>query len=175
MTSQLKPKASAQWYAVQTKPRQEAVAQKHLHRQGYTIYLPMLQQRKLKQDRWHNVIEPLFPRYLFIYADLTTDNLAPVRSTQGVSSMVKFGHLMHPIPDAVINWLKGAESGDTGLHKVDEEPLQQGDEVEILAGPFAGLTAIYQLSAAQDRAMLLLNLLGRQAEVEMHRDEYTAR
>ncbi|MCI0507213.1 MAG: transcription/translation regulatory transformer protein RfaH, partial [Gammaproteobacteria bacterium] len=31
------------WYTVHTKPRQEAIAEENLLRQGFTVYLPRMQ------------------------------------------------------------------------------------------------------------------------------------
>ena len=87
----MKPDQS-NWFAVVTKPRQEQIALKNLQRQGYECFLPMAenpyQRRSKKQQR---IIEPLFPRYLFLKAIAQHQNLAPVRSTKGVISMVRFG------------------------------------------------------------------------------------
>ena len=58
------------WCAAFTKPRQEEVASENLTRQGFRTYLPRLKQPKRRRDRWIEVIEPLFPRYLFVELDL---------------------------------------------------------------------------------------------------------
>lgn len=53
-------------YAVHAKPRQEGVANDNLERQGYVTYLPKILVRKRRRDKWVKLVEPLFPRYLFI-------------------------------------------------------------------------------------------------------------
>ena len=73
------------WYAVQTKPRQELVAEQNLQRQGFVTYLPRIRLRKRKRNKLVDAVEPLFPRYLFIHVDPDQDSLAPVRSTLGVA------------------------------------------------------------------------------------------
>lgn len=50
------------WLAVHTRPRQEALAAQNLQRQGYTVFLPELQQRKRRAGKWRRVTGPLFPR-----------------------------------------------------------------------------------------------------------------
>ena len=79
------------WYAVQTKPRQEAVAELHLQRQHFETYLPKILVRKHRRDKWTKVVEPLFPRYLFVRLDPDENSLSPVRSTKGVAGPVRFG------------------------------------------------------------------------------------
>ena len=156
-----------QWYAVQTKPRQENIAEEHLNRQGYGAYLPKVTVRKRKRDKWAQVVEPLFPRYLFIQVDAQLLSLAQVRSTLGVAGLVRFGQELRPVPDAVIACLKAAENSNTQQLDADDWPHQPGDRVEVLDGAFAGLTGVFQLAAGEDRALLFIDLLGRQNSVQV--------
>ena len=153
------------WYAVQTKSRQESVAALNLERQGYNTYLPKIRVRKRRRQQWHKVVEPLFPRYLFI--DVTSDeqSTAPVRSTLGVVGLVRFGTQLQAVPQQVISYLKKNEEADTGQRAADEWPHQPGDEVCVLEGPFAGLSGIYQMEKDEHRALLLIELLGRRHTV----------
>ncbi len=152
------------WFAVQCKPRQESLADENLQRQGYVTYLPRIRQRRLRRRQWVSSSEPLFPRYLFIHVDEAAQSLAPVRSTLGVSDLVRFGHLLRPVPEAVIDYLRAAES-ETGERVEEEWPFGHGDSVEVLDGPLAGLEGVFQHPVAEARAMLLLDLLGRTTPV----------
>ena len=158
------------WYAVQTKPRQEAIAELNLERQGYQTYLPKILLRKRRRDKWTRVVEPLFPRYLFIQVNTKQQSLAPVRSTLGVTALVRFGHLLRPVPDEIIDFIRQAEDPDTHQHHADEWPHQLGDEVQVLEGPFAGLTGIFQAQTGEQRALLLIDLLGRQNPITVPLD-----
>lgn len=79
-----------QWYVVYAKSRQEAVAEENLGRQGYEVYLPLIAQPRRQRGQWRQVLEPLFPRYLFVHLRLGCDNIGPIRYTTGVSSLVRF-------------------------------------------------------------------------------------
>ena len=158
------------WYAVQTKPRQEATAEHNLQRQGFTTYLPKILLRKRRRDKWTKVVEPLFPRYLFIQVDPGEHSLAPVRSTLGVAGLVRFGHHLEPVPDSIIDYLRQAENPDTHQHHADDWPQQRGDAVRILEGPFAGLGGIFQAATSEQRAMVLIELLGRHNTVQVPMD-----
>ena len=114
-----------QWYAVQTKPRQETVAEENLERQSFDTYLPKVLVRKRRRDKWLKVVEPLFPRYLFIRVNAAENSLAPVR----------IGHIINPVPDSVITFLKALENPDTQQHHADEWPHQPGDRVDVLEDP----------------------------------------
>lgn len=158
------------WYAVHSKPRQEEQARQQLQRQGYATYLPRIRLRKRRRGKWAKVVEPLFPRYLFIQVDADEQSLAPVRSTLGVAGLVRFGHLLRPVPDQVIECIRQAEDPDTHQHHDDEWPHKPGDEVRILEGPCAGLNGIFQAQTGEERALLLIELLGRQTPltVDLH-------
>ena len=153
------------WYAIQSKPRRETLAEENLARQGYTTYLPFIQQRKRRRDKWVQVTEPLFPRYLFIQADPMQQSLAPVRATLGVAGLVRFGQLLRPVPGSVICYLQAAENRQSKQRENNSWPHQPGDKVEVLAGPLVGLTGIYQMPLAEQRALLLVEMLGRSNEV----------
>ena len=156
-----------EWYPVHTRPRQEVIAELNLGRQGYHCYLPKILLRKRRRDKWTRVVEPLFPRYLFIRVDATHQSLAPVRSTLGVVGLVRFGQLLRPVPGSVIVFLKQAENPDTGQQHADEWPHRPGDAVQILEGPFAGLSGIFQAATGEERALLLIGLLGRQNTIDV--------
>ena len=56
----------AQWYVIQSKPRQEAKACQELEKQGYQVFLPTIQVEKVQGGQRLEKEEPFFPRYLFI-------------------------------------------------------------------------------------------------------------
>jgi transcriptional antiterminator RfaH len=153
------------WYAVHSKPRQEAVAEQHLQNQGFSTYLPKISVRKQRRGRWVKVVEPLFPRYLFIQCDPDRDNTAPVRSTRGAVGMVRIGSELRPVPDEVIDFLKQAEDDDEQARQDDSWPHEPGDRVKVLEGPFAGLEGVYREPVAENRAILLLEILGRETPI----------
>ncbi len=158
---------SMQWFAVQSKPRQESTAKEQLQRQGFTAYLPMMTVRKRRRAGWTTSAEPLFPRYLFINADISEQSLAPVRSTLGVSGLVRFGNVLRPLPDAVVHYLQQAEAAQGAVPGEESWPFRAGDKVAVLEGPFAGLTAVFEGAEPEARAMILIQLLGRQNAVEV--------
>jgi len=156
----------ANWYAVVTKPRQEQIALQNLQRQGFKCFLPMAEnpyQRRSKKQ----IIEPLFPRYLFLNAIATTQNLAPVRSTRGVISMVRFGTELAVIPDSIINAIKTRMEPDTGLIKIKPIEIKPGDKVKIFDGPLAGINGIVTERNSENRALILMELMGRPTKVEV--------
>lgn len=142
------------WYAVHTRPRQEAIAELNLERQGYRSYLPRILLRKRRRDKWKKVVEPLFPRYLFIQVDPNQQSLSPVRSTLGVAGIVRFGNRLHPVPDSVIGYIRQAKNPETSQQRADAWSHQPGNAVQILEGPLAGLSGIFQAANGEERATI---------------------
>ena len=152
------------WYAIHAKARQEHLAVEHLRRQGYGPYLPLIRLHRRRRGAWQQVTEPLFPGYLFVRLDPQRDNTAPIRSTRGVIGLVRFGGTLRPVPDGLVEHLLATQADPDGA--ISQEHLfQTGDRVEIVSGPLAGLQAIFLAPTGQQRARLLLNLLGRETRV----------
>ncbi len=163
----MKP-GKANWFAVVTKPRQEQIALQNLQRQAFECFLPMAENPYQRRSKKHQpIIEPLFPRYLFLNAIADTQNLAPVRSTLGVISMVRFGTELAVIPEQIINAIKQRISPETGLIKIQPVPITPGDKVRVFDGPLSGLNGIVQEKNSERRAILMIEILGRPTRVEV--------
>src|SRR5882757_6361948 len=87
------------WHLVFTKPLGETTAKLNLERQGYRVYFPRLQEKILSRGRWRDRIGALFPRYLFVQLNAALQSLAPIRSTLGVTNVVRFGNDFVTVPD----------------------------------------------------------------------------
>jgi transcriptional antiterminator RfaH len=152
------------WYLLQCKPRQEARAEENLQRQGYLSFHPQWRREVLSGGRRRLVHESLFPGYLFIqlHAD---SNWAPLRSTRGVIRLVGFNGQPLPVADSLIEALRWRVSAH---NRQPELPvLQSGEKVRISDGPFAELEAVFHCMNGEQRAILLLNLLNRQQQVQL--------
>jgi transcriptional antiterminator RfaH len=153
---------------IHTKASAESVAQVNLERQGYEIYLPrLLQARGWRGSRRERIV-PLFPRYLFLRLREGCQALAPVRSSAGVSAVVRFGSSYAVVADEVIAGLHSRADPMTGLHRLSgPEKLMRGAAVRLAAGPFDGLEGIFQRQDGDERAVVLLRLLGQETPVRV--------
>lgn len=150
------------WYLLYTKPRQEKLALQHLQNQAYEVYLPLIQVEKIRQGVRSLVEEALFPRYLFVKLDEAgSQSWAPIRSTVGVSQLVKFGHRFAEVSQDLVAWVQDHAK----VMKLAPE-LKQGDLVTITEGPFRGMEAIFKTYDGEKRAILLLNLLTKMTEAK---------
>lgn len=169
-TAQLYPEpAEARlWYVVKSKPRQEELAKKNLTDQSFETYLPYITLSKRRGGRWQHVKEVLFPGYLFIRVDTALQAIAPVRSTPGVSGLVRFGNLLLPLADDLIEHIKRQERAMNKRLDTPAPRFKPGDKLTILDGPFAGLTAAFSMSKSADRIMVLINILGGQKAIALN-------
>lgn len=155
------------WYAIHTKPRQESLAAENLLRQDFEIYLPEIKQAHRHRRQWRDRIAPLFPRYLFIRLDLGRDNIAPIRSTRGVSKLVSFSGLPATVPDPLIDALIKSADPETGLFQPEGPLFEAGETVTIVDGPLEGLQAIFKARDGEARSIILLELLGKTRQVRI--------
>lgn len=158
------------WYAVSCKPRQEAVAEENLLRQGYHVYLPRIQNTHHRRGQWVSMIEPLFPRYLFIRLDPALRSIAPVRSTRGVVGLVRFGGRPAVIPEQVINAIVQREAPGSGLHQDNRPLFCAGEPIRLEEGPLTGMEGVFVEQDGEKRVIVLLELLGKANKIRINRD-----
>ena len=158
------------WFAVLTKPRQEALAVVHLQRQGFSCLLPMARHSRRTLRGMRESVEALFPRYLFVHAQADGWTLGPVRSTRGVCGVVRFGQRNALIPDLVIAHIRARMPADQCV-TLDMPQLKVGDPVRITEGPLAGLRAVFQCPSGRERVRLLMEILGEQVSVVLPKSQ----
>ncbi len=150
----------AQWYLLQSKPRQEFKSAQELENQGYEVFLPVIETQKIRANNLQLMIEPLFSRYLFIRLNTITDNWAPISFTKGISSIVRFGGQPAKVSGALIEQLRNFLSGVP-----IQEIFHTGDAIEVLDGPFKNLTGIFKnlktIVDGEVRAMVLIDFMGK--------------
>lgn len=154
------------WHLIYTKPLQENVALENLSRQHYRAYLPRVRLRKRLRGRRRLVVEPLFPRYLFLYLSDVDEDWGPVRSTKGVAKMVRFGATVAIVPKDLVASLQSNED-ETGVQTLPEPSYTKGDRVRISEGPMAGYEAIFAAPTGRERVLVLLEIAGKAARVQV--------
>ena len=155
--------ATANWYLIRCKPRQEARAVENLRNQAYTCYLPSHQVERLRHGKVVIVNEPLFPGYLFIQLCELTENWHPIRSTRGVMGLVTFANQAVPLPNMLVADILARLEGCVS----DRSLFCPGDVVTVAEGPLRDLNAIFSSVDGQERAVILLNLMHRQQQVSV--------
>ena len=160
--------AAEHWYLVYVKPHKETFVIRQLEDRGFGIFFPVLQ-----FDRGYNRgirIEPYFPHYVFVRADLDSTLARDLRWLAGVRTLVHFGGGPSIVPDAVIELLR--ERLEPLQHKVlrkSEWLFKPGQRVLVTDGPFAGLEAVFQKGLrGTERVQVLLHVLGSWTRTEIN-------
>ncbi|PCJ18121.1 MAG: transcription/translation regulatory transformer protein RfaH [SAR86 cluster bacterium] len=159
-----------QWYVLYAKARQESLAQENLERQGFKVYLPKIAITRRRKGVLSSIIEPFFPRYLFVEFDRSCDNWAPIRSTRGVCGLVRFEGVPKAVPSALIDSLRSNEDSQK-LQSVRNHSWDKGERVEIEQGPFTGYHCIFQAEKGKSRVSVLLNLIGNQTQTILNKQD----
>ena len=163
-TAREEQSAESGWYVVYTKPRQEERARENLSNQGYTCFLPTLRVERLRAG--HRVVLPeaLFPRYLFVYLEVGRSNWSTIRSTRGVSHLVRFGGVAARIPSVLIDALLEQPAPQKELFAI-------GEQLKVIAGPFVGIEAellrLYEARDGEARVVVLMDILTRPQQISL--------
>ena len=154
------------WYAVYTKPKKEDSVAFFLQNIGLEVLNPKIKFRKFKRNRLTDVIEPLFPCYLFAnfdkgkYAHLIT-------YTRGVRYVVGKKNPL-TVQDEVVNVIKdGIE--DNNIIVIKPSTFKNGDKVLIKDGPFKDFYGIFEKEIkGHERVMILLETIQCRLELDSY-------
>jgi transcriptional antiterminator RfaH len=156
------------WYAVHCKPRQDARAEIQLRNQGYELYRPLARVRRHRAGRPVTVTESLFPRYLFIRLDNCDENWAPIRSTRGVTGLVRWGACVPSVPEFIITALQQRTDSEAGaVDLTASEDFRPNDRVRIVEGPFAECDALFQARTGDERVVVLMEIMQQAQRLEL--------
>ena len=102
------------WFLLKTKTRQEKRAMENLQRQYAECYCPEVFVEKIFHGKKSQIIEILFPGYLFVNFGNPESSPRSVKNTRGVRSFVSFGGNPARVSSALIEELKEAEFSYSG-------------------------------------------------------------
>jgi len=158
------------WFCLKSKPRQEAVAVRNLKAVGeIEVFFPRIRRTRRGHEKNKEVIEPLFPGYIFVKFN-PEDSQGAVKSTRGVLHLVSKGGKAVDVDNKVIDELKAL--GPEGILSMLDEELKVGAKIKVIRGIFAGSEGeVIKLATPQKRIAVLLTLLGAQQSVEMPVDD----
>lgn len=158
------------WYAIHTHANQENRTEQNLRAWEVETFFPRIKDCRFNEftSKPFYLIKPLFPGYLFARFGLNS-MLHKVRFTRGVQSIVCIDGNPVVVDDRVIEIISG-QIDTMGFVKINES-LELGASVLIQAGPFKGLTGIFERETrAADRIRILLDCVSFPACVEIERN-----
>lgn len=158
-------KTESSWYCLRSQPKHEHIATAHLRTYpGVEVFSPRIRFQRVTRQGKMWVTEALFPNYLFARFD-PVDSQVRIRSAPGVSGIVNFGGKNARVPEETVEQLRTEFTGE--LRVMETEP-QVGETVTLAQAPFVGLHAvIVQVLPSKQRVQVLLDFLGRMAEIEV--------
>lgn len=152
------------WYAIYTKPVREDLVSSRLQAIGIEVLNPKIRTTRYRKNRLVEIVEPLFPGYLFAqfdkerYAHLIT-------YTSGVRFIVGKNNPLgvhHEIIDAIRERV-----GRDNIIVMRPEKFEHGDRVRIMGGPFKDFYAIFAREIkGPERVMVLLDALHCSVEID---------
>jgi len=156
------------WFVVNTKPKNEDRAAANLISGGIETLAPKLRLKKYKNGRMAQVIEPMFPGYIFARFH-PVDDFRLVKYARGVKTIVHFGEKIVPIHEELIDFIKSRL--ENGVATIQDKPITKGEKVIVKEGPFKGLTGIFEREMeGKERVSILLEAVQFAATMEIDRD-----
>jgi transcription antitermination factor NusG len=143
----------ANWYAVQTRARNEKAISERLQEQGLTTFLPLVTEIRKWSDRKKKVELPLFSCYVFVKLEPSNnDDRMRVYRTNGVFRIVSMRGEAIPIPDEQIDALRTVVTQQVpwSAHPF----LKIGQRVRIRGGSLEGVEGVL-LSQSEGRTLII--------------------
>ncbi|OPX98072.1 MAG: Transcription antitermination protein RfaH [Syntrophorhabdus sp. PtaU1.Bin002] len=160
-----------QWYVVNTKPRNEERAATNLANGGIEVLAPKLKLRKYKEGKFVQVVEPMFPSYIFARIH-PIEEYRLVKYARGVKTIVNFGGKIVPVQDEMIDFIKARL--ENGVATVGKQQLTKGERIVVKDGPFKGLSGIFESELdSRERVAILLDGVNYCAKMVIDRDLVT--
>lgn len=169
------------WYVVQTYSGLEYAAKRNLEQriislnmQDYIfqVIIPEIKRtEKNKKGELKEVVEKIYPGYLFVDMIVTDDSWFIVRNTPMITGFLgSSGGGAKPVPlpnDEIIPILKQA-----GIKIEIDVKFKVGDTVSIISGAFQGQDAtVESLDLEKQMVVVLVDFFGRQTPQELRFDE----
>ena len=158
------------WYLIQSKVHHENVAHGNLQRLGVQTFYPRLTRMKTFRGKLQNVEEALFPGYLFVRMDTSTE-FRKVAYAQGVLRVVTFGSKPAVVSEDIIQSIHSRiQSGVVVVNPNSPLKVKPGQTIRVKKGPFSGLDAVFEQEfSGTQRVALLLKAVAYQGRIIIDR------
>lgn len=142
---------SFNWYVVNTKPRQEDLAERMITQIGVDVFYPKINEKK-----------GLFPGYLFARYN-PMEHFKKIRYSRGVRDIVSYGYNPVSVEDDIIETIKARIRN--GFVQISNDLFKKGERVIIREGLFKDFEGIFEDVKDSERIIILLNLISYQAKI----------
>ena len=158
------------WHVVYTKPKAEVIARENLENQGFSVLLPEALVTKVQRGKRIKMVEPLFPRYIFVQVK-PEQCIGKIRSTIGCTSLVRFEHEKPSVlPSDIVEDLFQLSKQDQIL--IDPDMPKAGQTMFIEKGIYRNNIAVYIEPCGDKRSWLLLEMLGAKGRLMLNNCQF---
>lgn len=163
----LKQETLSHWYLLYTNPRAEKKTETEMRFLGFEVYLPLHKILRQWSDRKKWVEVPLFNSYLFVYTELEK-HYYTILNVPGIVKFVNFERkpaLVDPREIELIRLMLG--NIDEMENISTDEPIEPGQDVEIIAGPLIGTKGKMIEHKGKNKILIELNSIQQSLAVTM--------
>ena len=160
------------WYVVQSRARQEKLAQLNLEAQKFEVFLPQILKTVRHARRHREIRAAVFPGYLFIRLDPDRHSWRSVNGTIGVSRLLTANERPAPAPIGVVEALLNYVD-DHGYCQLSRD-LVAGQRVSVVNGPFVRLIGEVLSMDDRGRTRVLLEIMGGKVITVLERSSLEA-
>ena len=125
----------------------------------------MIRVDKISRGRRSEVLDVLFPGYLFVQLGESSVSTTAVRSTRGVSHFVTSAGAPIKVPQGLVEQLRQRVTADADV--VMSQLPKSGAKMQVIDGPFKGLNAVFTEPDGNNRAIVMVTLLSQQLKTSM--------
>jgi len=155
----------AHWYVLYTRSRFEKKLLGELSDRQVEVFLPMREIISRWKDRKKKIWVPLFSGYIFINHIDTPENRYRVLNTPGAVRFVGTESHADPVPEEQISAIRRFLEFNLAI---DPYPyIHVGMQVEVIAGPLAGIKGILVEKRGKFRFVLQVALIHQAVSVEI--------
>ena len=156
------------WYALHTRSQHEKAVAARLEGQGFTTFLPLLNEVRRWSDRRQVVQVPVFACYVFVQTRLVPGAWAKITRTSGVLRIVGGRREGVPIPTSQIESIQRLVGSSLSFQLCSF--LQVGQRVRIRGGALDGVEGIL-IARSGDRT-LVISVEPIQRSISVRIDQY---
>ncbi len=161
------------WYVVKTKVNQEKRALTNLSNQGFEIFCPVMPMLRKFKNTVSNIINPLFPSYIFVRFDVENDNWIKIKNTYGVKEILK-NSSMYPgsISSVFINNLRKMCDSDNCIND-NYFNFKIGQKVRYVDGPFLNKIVEIIRIHKKNRILVLQKIFSQHIKISVSQNKIT--
>ncbi len=157
------------WYVLQAKPLKEKKVFEQIHKKNIEVYLPTVETIRYWSDRKKKINVPLFPGYLFVFAD-KHERYDAISNTIGALRYLMYQRRFAVVKEEEINNIRISLVKPERV-KIEDICLLEGDYVEITGGIFKGLKGVIVQFRGNYKLMVSITEINTTFSVELSNSE----